>query len=234
VEAAQKAEGWETSGGPARAQILYFIAESFHKRAAEFERRLQNAAGATEDAARREVAAATSRLFSYAAWADKYDGQTLSPPGRHVTISINEPIGVIGIVCPDVAPLLSFVSLWAPAVAVGNRVVIVPSQRFPLVATDYYEILETSDVPDGVVNIVTGRRSELAKVLAEHDQVDAVWCFGSKDDSRMVETASAGNLKRCWTSNGRNRDWLETKSGEGEEFLRQACQIKTIWMPYGD
>jgi aldehyde dehydrogenase (NAD+) len=234
VEAAQKAEGWETSGGHARAQILYFVAENLHKRAAEFERRLKSTAGATEDSARQEVQAATSRLFSYAAWADKYDGQTLLPPGRHVTLSLNEPIGVVGIVCPDVTPFLSFVSLCAPAVALGNRVIIVPSQRFPLPATDFYEILETSDVPDGVINIVTGRRAELAKVLAEHDQVDAVWCFGSKEDSKAVEMASAGNLKRCWTNNGQHRDWLEPKNGEGQEFLRQACQVKTLWLPYGD
>ena len=234
VEAAFKAESWAAASGHARAQILYFIAENLSTRADEFARRLTALTGAKKPKARAEVEATISRLFAYGAWADKFDGLAHSPPQRNVVLAVNEPIGIIGVVCPDAAPLLSFVSLWAPAMAMGNRCVIVPSERFPLSATDFYQILETSDVPAGVMNLVTGERDVLAKTLAEHDQVDAVWYHGGAEGSRMVEELSAHNLKRTWTNGGRGRDWMSTRTGEGREFLRRACEVKNIWLPYGD
>jgi len=234
VEAAAKAANWATTTGHARAQILYFIAENLSMRAEEFRARLQVLTGARKPAAQREVEAAISRLFSYAAWADKFDGLAHAPPQRNVVLAMNEPIGVMGLVCPDAAPLLSFVSLWAPAMAMGNRCVVVPSERHPMIATDFYQILETSDVPGGVVNIVTGAREALALVLAQHDGVDGLWHHGDLDGARAVEAASIGNLKRVWTNTGKNRDWLSPRTGEGREFLRQACEVKNIWLPYGD
>ena len=234
VEAAFNAASWGTTTGHARAQILYFLAENFSKRADEFARRLTQLTGATKAKARAEVEATISRLFSYGAWADKYDGLAHSPPQRNVVLAVNEPIGIVGVVCPDTAPLLSFVSLWAPAVAMGNRVVIVPSERYGLLATDFYQILETSDVPGGVVNIVTGERATLTKTLAEHDQVEAIWHHGPADESAFVEKVSASNLKRVWTNNGRVRDWKTAYTGEGREFLRHATEVKNIWLPYGD
>lgn len=234
VEAALAAESWASSTGHARAQILYFVAENLSMRAAEFSLRLRQLTGATKAKAAAEVDASISRLFSYAAWADKFDGLVHSPPQRNVVLAINEPIGIIGVVCPDAAPLLSFVSLWAPVVAMGNRCVIAPSEPYGLVATDFYQVLETSDMPAGVVNIVTGERAVLTKTLAEHAQVDALWHFGPGEEAKMVETLSADNLKRTWTSAGRGRDWLSAKTGEGREFLRRACEIKNIWLPYGD
>src|SRR5262249_49631386 len=144
---------------------------------------------------------------------------------------MNEPVGVIGIACPDEAPLLAFTSLWAPAVAMGNRVVIIPSEKFPLAATDFYQVLETSDMPDGVVNIVTGSRDALAQVLAEHGNVEAVWHFGGAAGGGKVEAASAGDLKRTWISGP--LDWFDPVEGEGRQFLRQATQVKNIWVPYG-
>lgn len=234
VEAAFKAESWAATTGHTRAQILYFIAENFSTRKDEFTRRLTALTGARKSKARAEVEATISRLFAYGAWADKYDGLAHSPPQRNVVLALNEPIGIVGIVCPDAAPLLSFISLWAPAVAMGNRCVIVPSERFPLLATDFYQILETSDMPAGVVNIVTGERDVLSKTLAEHDQVDAIWYHGSEVGSRMVEELSASNLKRTWTNGGRGRDWISARTGEGREFLRRSCEVKNIWLPYGD
>ena len=138
-----------------RAQILYFIAENLSYRAKEFEARLKSLTWASARAAAREVALSVERLFSYAAWADKFEGRVHSPPMRGVALAMNEPVGIIGIACPDDAPLLGFVSLMAPAIAMGNRVVMLPSQRYPLLATDFYQVLETSDLPGGVVNIVT-------------------------------------------------------------------------------
>ncbi len=157
-----------------------------------------------------------------------------TPPVRNIALAVNEPIGVMGIVCPDRHPLLSFVSLIAPAFAMGNRSVIIPSERFPLVASDFYQVLETSDVPAGSINIVTGARDSLARVLAQHDQVEGLWYFGSAEGSRMVEAESVHNLKRTWVNYGRARDWFSPEHGEGREFLREATQVKNVWLPYGD
>ncbi len=151
-----------------------------------------------------------------------------------MTLSLNEPIGVIGIVCPDEAPLLAFVSLFAPAIARGNSVVILPSEKHPLSATDFYQVLETSDVPAGVVNIVTGERATLIKTLAEHDAIDAVWSFADAASSTLVEKASADNMKRTWVNYGIPRDWLDEEQGAGEDFLIAATQVKNIWIPTGE
>ncbi len=223
VEAAAKAESWATTSGHARAQILYYCAENLSARAAEFAARLRAMTGASKAAATREVEASIRRLFCYAAWADKYEGAIHNPPLRGVVLAMNEPMGIIGIACPEEAPLLAFTSLWAPAVAMGNRVVMVPSERHPLSATDFYQVLETSDMPDGVVNIVTGARDGLAEVLAEHGGVDAIWYFGGA--GKRIEEGAAADLKRTWIGG----IW----DGEGREFLARATQVKNVWIPYG-
>ncbi len=234
VEAARKAESWSRASGHLRAQVLYYVAENLAARAGEFAARLRAMTGEGKRQAAREVATAIERLFTYAAWADKYDGAVHATPFRNVTLAMPEPLGVMGIACPDEAPLLAFVSLVAPAVAMGNRVVAVPSPPHPLAATDLYQVFDTSDLPGGVVNVVTGVRDPLAQVLAEHDEVAAVWYFGPAAGCRAVELASAGNLKQTWVSHGRRRDWFDPEQAEGEEFLRHATQVKNIWVPYGE
>jgi aldehyde dehydrogenase (NAD+) len=234
VEAAFKAEGWSKTSAHQRAQILFYVAENFSIRAREFKERLMQLTGASAAAAGREVAASIERLFSYAAWADKFEGAVHRLPARQLALSLHEPLGVVGVVCPDPLPLLSFVSLVAPVIAMGNRCVAVPSERYPLLATDFYQILDTSDVPAGVVNIVTGASDALAKILAEHDQVDGLWYHGTAPGSRQVEASSVGNLKRTWVNGGRARDWWSTAAGEGRAFLAAATQVKTIWLPFGD
>ncbi len=231
VEAAHRAaSAWAGATAHHRAQVLYFLAENLEARSAEFEARLRDLGSA--DAAR-EVELSVERLFTYAAWADKWDGAVHHTPFRNVTLAMPEPIGVMGVICPTEAPLLGFVSTVFPPVAVGNVVVAVPSEGAPLAATDLYQVLDTSDVPGGVVNILTGRQDELAGVLAAHDDVDGIWYFGSAEGSGVVERLSAGNMKRAWVSCGRARDWTSAEQGEGEEFLRQATQVKNIWVPYG-
>jgi len=234
VEAAQAAaKSWARATGHNRGQILYYIAENLSARARELAARIDEMTECGARRARQEIDASISRLFTYGAWADKYDGAVHSVPIRGVAIAMNEPIGVIGITCPDEYPLLGMISLVAPAIATGNTTVVIPSTPFPIAATDFYSVLETSDVPGGVVNIVTGEKDVLAKVLAEHDDVEAVWYFGARDGVRMTELASASNMKRTWAT-WHDRDWLDARDGEGREFLRAATQVKNIWVPYGE
>ncbi len=145
-----------------------------------------------------------------------------------------EPLGVLGIVCPAERPLLGLVATVAPAIAMGNTVVAVPSEALPLAATDFYQVIDTSDVPPGVVNLLTGPADELTRVLAAHDDVDGLWYFGSSRGSAEVERLSAANMKRTWVSYGRARDWADPVQGAGPEFLRRATQVKNIWIPYGE
>ncbi len=231
VEAARAAGSWGRTSGHLRAQILYYIAENLTAREREFAGRIAAMTGADGSA---EVAASIRRLFSYAAWADKYDGAVHEVPLRGVALAMREPVGLVGICCPEHLPLLGFVSLVAPAIAMGNRVVAVPSEIHPLAATDLYQVLDTSDLPGGVVNIVTGARDALARTLAEHDEIDSVWYVGTAEGSAAVERAAAGNLKRTWTNTGRQRDWFDSEQGEGEEFLRHATHVKNVWIPYGE
>ena len=228
VEAAAGSTSWSGMSGYQRQQVMYFMAENLSYRQAEFAERLM-AHGLSKKAAESEVQAAIERLSYYAAWCDKYDGQVHSVPLRGVAMAMHEPIGVIGIMCPDESPLLSFISLLAPALAMGNRVVMTASESFPLPALDFYQVLNTSDVPAGTVNIISGEQAELAKPLAGHMNVDAIWYCG--EDSETVELASATNLKRSW-SQTQPRDWMN--DGQGAEFLRQASQVKNIWTPYGE
>jgi len=223
VEAAHAATGWGRGSGHMRAQILYFVAENLATRAEEFAARV----------GREEVAASIARLFTYAAWADKWDGAVHHTPIRGVTLAMNEPVGVLGIATPDDFPLLGFVSLVAPAIAVGNTTIVIPSEPSPLAATEFYTVLETSDVPDGVINVITGAKDPLAKVLADHDDVDGIWYFGTAAGVKAVELASAANMKRTWAF-ARSRDWLDPRQGEGREFLRHASEVKNIWIPYGE
>lgn len=233
VAAARGAQKWSGTTAHNRAQVLYFLAENLAVRSREFAAQLVARTGVSEAQARNEVEASVKRLFTYAAWADKFDGAVHAPPLRGVALAMHEPLGVIGIACPDEAPLLALVSLVAPALAMGNRVVALPSVACPLAATDFYQVVETSDVPAGVLNIVTGERGPLLDALAKHDDVDALWCFGDTSDSAKVERASVGNLKRTFVDHGRRFDWFD-RSTEGPVLLRQAVQVKNIWIPYGD
>ena len=234
VEAAHAAsKSWSRSTGHNRGQIPYYIAENLSARAEEFAERIASMTDCGARQAAQEVDASISRLFTYGAWADKYDGAVHSVPIRGIAIAMNEPIGVIGIACPNDHPLLGFVSLIGPAIATGNSTIVIPSEPHPLAATDFYSVLETSDVPSGVINIVTGAKDGLAKVLAEHDDVEAIWYFGEQDGVRIVELASASNMKRTWAT-WQDRNWFDRMEGEGREFLRAATQVKNVWVPYGE
>ena len=230
VEAATKAGGWSGASAHNRAQVLYYIAENLSARAEEFARRIAAMTGGSPETAADEVETSIRRIFRFAAFADKLDGRVHAARARHATLAMREPFGTMGVVCPEALPLLGFVSMVIPAIAAGNRVIAVPSQTAPLAATDFYQVLETSDVPAGVVNIVTGGRDPLALTLAEHDDVDALWYCGPA--VAEMEKASAGNLKATWCHAPRADAPLAAFERD-RAVLERATQVKTIWIPYG-
>ena len=232
VEAARKAASWARATAHNRAQVLYYCAENLSQRRDEIVRGLTAVVGEKQAAA--ELDLGIERIFSYAAWADKFDGAVHNPPFRNIAIAMNEPLGTIGIICPTEAPLLGFLSLVLPALAVGNTVVVVPSEAYPLITSDLYQLFDTSDLPGGAVNIVTGYASQLLKTLAEHDDVDAIWSFGDESSASAAKAMSVGNLKQVWTNEGRAIDWFNPKLAEGRWFLEHATQVKNIWVPYGE
>src|SRR4029077_10658759 len=162
-----------------------------------------------------EVRQGIERVFSYAAWADKYDGAVHNPPFRDIALAMREPVGTVGVVCPAEMPLLGLLSLVMPAIAMGNTVIAIPSETYPLIIGDLYQVFETSDLPGGVVNMVSGRGDELMKVLAEHDDIDAIWSFAGETSGAAAKSLSAGNLKQVFSNEGRAVDWFSTEQGEG-------------------
>ncbi|MDQ2924417.1 MAG: aldehyde dehydrogenase family protein, partial [Acidobacteriota bacterium] len=232
VEAARAAAKWGNATAHGRAQVLYFIAENMVQRRAEIVAKLAEFVGLEQAAI--ELDYGVERTFAYAAWCDKFEGSVHNPPFRMVTLAMKEAIGTVGILCPDDAPLLGFLSLVLPAIAMGNTVVAVPSERCATLMSEMYQVFDTSDLPGGVVNIVAGKASELGKTLAEHDDIDAIWSFRDETAAAMVKLGSIGNLKQVWTNEGRQVDWFDPAQAEGRYFLRHATQVKNIWVPYGE
>ena len=229
VEAAVAAESWGKTTGHLRSQILYYLGENLDARKTEFAARLDQMRGSKTGAA--EVEASIEALFTYGAWADKFDGDVRNVPIRGVALGMNEPVGIIGAFCPDSAPLLGLITALGSALAMGNRVVLTASEAYPLSATDLYQILDTSDVPKGVVSILTGSHVDLAPHMASHLGVDAVWSFSAQDISKTIEENAAGNIKLTWVNYGLDRDWLNS---DPIEFLHNATERKTIWIPFGE
>jgi len=226
VEAAQAAKGWAKTTGHLRAQILYYLAENLAVRADECASRIDAMTG--KRAGKAEVDAALDALFTYAAWADKMDGAARGVPLRGLALALHEPVGVIGALCADETPLLGICHAIGAGLAMGNRMVLVASEPFPLAATDLVQVLETSDIPAGTVNILTGSHLELAPHLAAHMDVDAVWSFSSSDVSPAIERASTSNLKRTWVNSG------QLVAHAPRDYLARATETKTIWVPYGE
>ena len=230
VEAARGAAAWSSASAHNRAQVIYYIGENLSARAEEFAATIDRMTGARTGA--KEVEKSVERLFTYAAWADKFDGRIANVPLRGAALAMRAPCGVIGGFCPDAYPLLGLVSLMAPAIAMGNRAILVASEPFPLAATEFYQVLETSDVPGGVVNILTGSHAELAPTMASHMDIEAVWSFSGADLSAEIERGAADNLKRAWVNYAQDRDWMSA-DGEGRAFLEAATEVKTVWIPWG-
>ncbi|MFT3819214.1 MAG: aldehyde dehydrogenase family protein [Rubrivivax sp.] len=225
VEAARAAAGWERHSAHGRAQVLYYLAENLSAQRERLTALL--AAVQTPAAAAAEVQASVECLFSAAAWADKHEGAVHQPPLHGVTLALHEAVGIVGLVAPDEQPLLGLLALAAPAVAMGCRVVAVPSSTLPLVAAELYALLDTSDLPGGVLNLVTGNPNDLADVLAAHAEVDAFWWpAATAGQAARVQSLSAGNLKRTWVGEA-------VSATDLRPALQQAVQVKNVWVPYG-
>ncbi|MEL6585439.1 MAG: aldehyde dehydrogenase family protein, partial [Pseudomonadota bacterium] len=225
VEAAAGAKAWSGTTGHLRAQILYYLAENLAARAHEFDARLKAQTGGAP-----EAEAAVRHLFRWAAWADKHDGRTLGVPVGGLAMALNRPLGVIGAFAAEVHPLIALAQVLGAALATGNRLVLVAPETAPLTATDLYQVLDTSDVPGGVVNILTGTHTDLAGQMGGHMGIDAVWSFSSADISAVIEREAAADLKRTWINNGLGRDW---DAADAAPFLAAATEVQTIWVPFG-
>lgn len=233
VEACNKAASWSRTSGHQRAQILYFLAENLSARQQDFVGRIMLIEEKTEQAALEIFNIVISRIFHAAAMADKFEGQIHSPPQRAVTLAMKEAIGNLAIVAPHEAGFLGFISALLPALAMGNRVVIVPSQHSALLSTDFYQIIETSDIPAGVINIVTGDQNILADVLSKHYDVDCLWFWGDVDTCKHIESQAAENMKRTWLNYGKYYDWHCDTQACSTTFYQHATEIKNVWVPYG-
>ncbi len=231
VEAARGAfPSWFESAAHLRAQILYFWAENLSNEKERFAAGIASQTGCAMGAALDEIGLSVSRLFDFAAYADKFGGLVQPVLGRRLVVGLREPVGVIGMRAPDASPLLGLVSLLAPAVAMSNTVVVVAG-RYALTAMDLVQVILHSDVPAGVINMLTAQNPDaVAKILAEHEDVDAIWSFGNLESSKVAEEASISNMKQTWVSDGEQIDWGNIRS---EKLLLKSTQVKNIWVPYG-
>jgi acyl-CoA reductase-like NAD-dependent aldehyde dehydrogenase len=234
VVAARKAQpGWAAASAYLRGQVLYRVAEMLEGRAAAFAAELV-LQGTTENRARREVEAAVDRLVYYAGWSDKYQQlfSSVNPvASSHFNFSVLEPTGVVAIVAPDDSGLIGLVSNLAPVIVGGNSAVVLASESLPLSAVTFAEVLHASDVPAGVVNILTGFRSELTGQFASHMDVNAILHAESgRKAAAAIDTQAAENIKRVVARPG--RDWMKADA-EGPYLIRDTQEVKTTWHPIG-
>nr|XP_004672303.2 aldehyde dehydrogenase family 16 member A1 [Jaculus jaculus] len=233
VEAAhQAAPGWAVQSPASRASLLWALAAALERRTPALVSRLERQ-GAELKAARAEVELSVRRLRKWGAQVQA-QGHTPQVAGlKGPVLRLREPLGVLAIVCPNEWPLLAFVSLLAPALAHGNAVVLVPSETCPLLALEVCQDM-ASLCPAGLVNVVTGDRDHLTRCLALHQDIQALWYFGSAQGSQFVEWASAGNLKPVWVNGGSLRAWDQQTEGAGPELGLRAARTKALWVPMGD
>ena len=242
VRAARKAfDGWASKTAMNRGQVLYRVAELMEGRREQFADEVALAEGIRAPTARAVVDRAIDRWVWYAGWADKITqilGSSNPVAAPYFNFTIPEPTGVVGIVAPETSSLLGLVSRLAPPLVAGNSVVVLTSERRPLPAVTLTEVLATSDVPGGVVNVLTGRKAELIPVLAAHSDVDALDTWGVPENLRIeVETLAADDIKRLSRRPTRvddaRFDWLDDRAAERPEWIAAFLEMKTVWHPIG-
>ena len=234
VEEASKAFSKQLSNFN-RSQILFYLAENLSQRKDTFIDLLINISGLNHIDAKKEFDLSCERIFYYASMADKFEGLIHNPPLRGLTMAVKEPIGVITSILDDNQPLLSLSTVMSSVFANGNTNIIVPSEQTALIATLMYQVLDTSDVPAGYINILTAKQNELNLTLAQHENIDGIWAFSENAKTRSsIIKETAFNLKRFWCPKNKNIDWSSNSEEFLLEFLYQGSQVKNIWIPYGE
>ncbi len=218
-----------------RSQILYYLAENLEKREKNFTDLLSSLSGISFKEALEEFNLSCERIFYYASLADKFEGNIHNPPIRGITLAMKESLGVIATILNDNMPLLNLTTILGSCFATGNSSIIIPGQKTSLIATEIYQVLDTSDMPSGYVNILTSTQDELNNTLAQHENIDAIWYFGNSKKSKSdIIKNTISNLKRYWCPDEKNIDWKNNSKEFLDEFLFQSTQIKNIWIPYGE
>ena len=218
-----------------RSQILFYLAENLQQREKTFVELLIILKGITSANATKEFMQSCERLFYYASMADKFEGNIHNPPMRGLTLAMKEPLGVIASILNDDAPLLSLITIMASVFSTGNSNIIVPGQKTSLIATEMYQVFDTSDVPPGYVNILTAKQNELNKTLSQHENLDGIWYFvANHNEKSEIINNTTSNLKRYWCPEEKNIDWTNSSEQFLNEFLYQSTQVKNIWIPYGE
>ncbi len=218
-----------------RSQILFYLAENLEIREKNFVELLIGLSGISVSEAKKEFTESCERLFYYASMADKFEGAIHNPPMRGLTLAMKESLGILSIILSDDQPLLSLITTLGSSFATGNSNIIVPGQKTSLIATELYQVLDTSDVPGGYINILTSLQEGLNTTLSQHENIDAIWYFGNSHTSKtQIIKNSVSNLKRYWCPEEKNIDWSNTSKNFLEEFLFQSTQVKNIWLPYGE
>ncbi|XP_051242816.1 aldehyde dehydrogenase family 16 member A1 [Dicentrarchus labrax] len=233
VEAAVKVQpGWMKKSPSARAQSLYSLAKGLEAKRRDIVVSINVQTGLSMDEAEKEVELSIARLSDWAAYCDKVQGGALPVPQSGSALSLPEALGVVGVVLPDKDPLLSTVTLLGAAIATGNAVIMIPSQKNPLPVLTFIQVLQSSDLPAGLVNIVTGLRDQLTVALANHSVIKAIWYWGSAEGCQYLQYTCTSPLKIlclfCQKDEER-RDW--TRSSLLEEMWRNAVQWKSVWIP---
>jgi aldehyde dehydrogenase (NAD+) len=235
VEAAAKAgPGWAKRTAYNRGQILYRLGEMLESRKAELVESLTRFGARPTDAAR-GIDAAVDRVIYYAGWADKYEqvlGSVNPVAAPYFNFTVTEPMGVVGVIAPDVPPLLGLLSLIVPAIVSGNTVVALASEKFPYAAILLGEMLATSDLPGGVVNLLTGFRKELVPTFATHTHLRAIVGAVGAADRKTLELGAADSVKRTHFVDPDATDWL-ADTAQGLEAIRHTLEFKTTWHPVG-
>ena len=218
-----------------RSQILFYLAENLQQREKTFVDLLVVLCGSSPVNASKEFSQSCERLFYYAAMADKFEGNVHNPPMRGLTLAMKEPLGVMTSILSDDSPLLNLVTVMGSVFSTGNTNIIVPGQKTSLIATELYQVLDTSDVPGGYVNILTAKENELNKTLSQHENIEGIWYFGADSAQRSeIVKNTTSNIKRYWCPEEKHLDWANVSVEFLNEFLYQSTQVKNIWIPYGE
>lgn len=218
-----------------RSQILFYLAENLQQREKTFVDLLVALCGSSPVNASKEFSQSCERLFYYAAMADKFEGNVHNPPMRGLTLAMKEPLGVMTSILSDDSPLLNLVTVMGSVFSTGNTNIIVPGQKTSLIATELYQVLDTSDVPGGYVNILTAKENELNKTLSQHENIEGIWYFGADSAQRSeIIKNTTSNIKRYWCPEEKHLDWANVSEEFLNEFLYQSTQVKNIWIPYGE